>query len=883
MGQRVIPVAVTAEYIGGDGVTLGAAGSHSNVVIEYDFRSAGPMWEGTTKYVLWTNPQGNSTNRVDLGVDKLVDGYENVYHASPTADAMCVAGWCEMVVVGVTVEATTDEDSGETTSKETLKVKTEPSRFRVLPGSSRSSDNEGVAATVADQLQTEIEAGYNNLDSKKVNKPVTPYDPNGEEGQYLVSLGDGRTKWKYLDIVTYAQVEEVLNNHKDWVTTVQDGAITGRKIAEKTKVWRNIADYVDGDDGLTSETIGAAFAMAMDEAQYLYIPAGEYTCNLEVHGKDITIMMDSGTVLRTDNIRPALRCEDCSVTIIGGEVGAGSDYTDRTYVYPLEPGEGKAQAHGIIELTRCHDCSISGLRSRNSNYPSVIQLTDCLRVDVERCDFRNGINSFIHIISSHVESGEAYPQSGSIRVANCSFVNVLHREGIAWCYAVYTGAVSLTDNFMPPDGLIYENNYVYNTEDSALDTHGATNVIMRNNVIRQVVCALTAYNDNKRVVRPAGWNMYNVLFENNYVESDKSPSQLAIRQHVAHALLITGAANTTGVDIEDDDDMMIGSVGNYHEISGVTIRNNYFKSSNNQPTLISTYACCANLTIEGNIFDMCNSNARPLFIRRSLNFRLANNLFRNYINSVRVYNSVGEIGENEGLKITISPNSFSYVKNMCNNYKGIGLPQLLNMGDRYLLHNGMRIAKNYGLEYRKGSVSDEPQVANDPTSVLTGGRPAVVSDGIIYMKKHVFVPGMNIRLVCQDEGANYEASYFGYISTLLDFNSFKSTITSIPNGNYLVYAIEAVTTSATSLAVGTTRTDINTTVRETPTRVPPEGEDDLNWNVMATLERGTTILCDASNQVKSDDNDDIFVRVFLNASDGLSTGWMLVTSVTIGI
>lgn len=242
MGQRVIPCAITAEYVAGDGVTLGAAGSHSNVVIEFDFRAAGPMWEGTTKYVLWTNPQGNSTNRVDLGVDKLVDGYDNVYHASPTADAMCVAGWAEMVVVGVTVETTTDEDSEESTTKEVLKVKTEPSRFRVLPGSSRESDNEGVAATVADQLQTEIEAVHKtltekveDLQDKKVNKPTGENDPDGVPGQVLKSLGNGRTRWEDPAVATDEQVEETLAKHPEWTTTVTDGSISERKMTEAAR------------------------------------------------------------------------------------------------------------------------------------------------------------------------------------------------------------------------------------------------------------------------------------------------------------------------------------------------------------------------------------------------------------------------------------------------------------------------------------------------------------------------------------------------------------------------------------------------------------------------------------------------------------------------
>lgn len=259
MGQRVIPCAVTAEYVAGDGVTLGAAGSHNSVVVEYDFRAAGPQWEGTSKYVLWTNPQGNSTNRINLSLDELVDGYEDVYHAAPPADAMCVPGWAEMVVVGYTLSD----------GQEITRIKTEPSRFRVLPGSSRAADNEGLAATVADQLQADIEA----LGKKKVDKPVPPYNANGAEGQLLQSLGDGRTRWVDGIPPTLEQVEEVLEDHPEWTTTVQDGAITQEKLAEDLA---SKLGYVTPQmfgavgDGVTDDT--EAFQQALNAGSEVFVP-----------------------------------------------------------------------------------------------------------------------------------------------------------------------------------------------------------------------------------------------------------------------------------------------------------------------------------------------------------------------------------------------------------------------------------------------------------------------------------------------------------------------------------------------------------------------------------------------------------------------------------
>lgn len=284
MGQRVIPVAVTAEYVAGDGVTLGAAGSHNSVLIEYDFRAAGPQWENTSKYVLWTNPQGNSTNRINLGVAEKVEGYEGVYQAAPPADAMCVPGWAEMVVVGYTL-------NGET---EVTKVKTEPSRFRVLPGSSRAADNEGVAPTVADQLQAEIEA----VDDRKVNKPVNPYDKNGTAGQILESLGDGNTRWRNEKIASPEVVNEVLEQHPDWVTTVQNGSISEEKLASSLKP-QVMNAYVTPEmfgatgDGQTDDT--AAFETMVAQGNKIYVPDNSYNLQHPVFADQESVVANRGT------------------------------------------------------------------------------------------------------------------------------------------------------------------------------------------------------------------------------------------------------------------------------------------------------------------------------------------------------------------------------------------------------------------------------------------------------------------------------------------------------------------------------------------------------------------------------------------------------------
>lgn len=327
MGQRVIPVAVTAEYIGGDGVTLGAAGSHNSVLIEYDFRSAGPQWDDSSgRYVLWTNPQGNSTNRINLGVSEKVEGYEGVYQAAPPADAMCVPGWAEMVVVGFTMDG----------DKEVTKIKTEPSRFRVLPGSSRAADNEGVAPTVADQLQAEIEevdkrlsADTKDLSLKKVNKPVAPLDPDGKDGQFLVSRENGKTEWVDMDPDL---VEEALARHPDWVTTVEDGAVSIDKLSP---------------GAIESLNTDAAYQTAS------YYNLKEIPNAYQVHTFE---WLQDG-----DNIsygQQGMAVTDRYVVLAGNAVNAGDLNDTRFYVYVLDKNTYQAADLGSVSnpiFVKCAD------------------------------------------------------------------------------------------------------------------------------------------------------------------------------------------------------------------------------------------------------------------------------------------------------------------------------------------------------------------------------------------------------------------------------------------------------------------------------------------------------------------------------------------------
>ena len=55
---RTIPLKIQNEYIAGDKVLIGAAGSHNDVVLRMEFS---PLWEGLTKTVQFRDALGEKT------------------------------------------------------------------------------------------------------------------------------------------------------------------------------------------------------------------------------------------------------------------------------------------------------------------------------------------------------------------------------------------------------------------------------------------------------------------------------------------------------------------------------------------------------------------------------------------------------------------------------------------------------------------------------------------------------------------------------------------------------------------------------------------------------------------------------------------------------
>lgn len=144
---RTIPLKIQNEYIAGDKVLIGAAGSHNDVVLRMEFS---PLWEGLTKTVQFRDALGEKTIETLLTADLLEKNSTTVYMVPVPNGAKKYAGKMTLAVKGAAV-------SGD---KETRATTAVHGAFTV--GESKwdtsAETEQDVNATQAEQLQSQIDA-----------------------------------------------------------------------------------------------------------------------------------------------------------------------------------------------------------------------------------------------------------------------------------------------------------------------------------------------------------------------------------------------------------------------------------------------------------------------------------------------------------------------------------------------------------------------------------------------------------------------------------------------------------------------------------------------------------------------------------------------------
>lgn len=147
MEQRIVKLQISNEYIHGSGVSIGAAGSHDDVLLEMDFRPSS-MWAGTTRRAIFANALGENRTVIVLTTNLLEEGQGEIYLVPVPQEAKDVAGKCFLTVEGFVTDVN---------GKEIVRCVTEEARFRVLPSKLYTNDTDSVTPSQAEQLQAEID------------------------------------------------------------------------------------------------------------------------------------------------------------------------------------------------------------------------------------------------------------------------------------------------------------------------------------------------------------------------------------------------------------------------------------------------------------------------------------------------------------------------------------------------------------------------------------------------------------------------------------------------------------------------------------------------------------------------------------------------------
>lgn len=159
MKTRHIDIHVNNEFVhGADGVFVGAAGSHSDVVLYITF---GELWEGLTKTICWHDARRQTVTRTLLTADKMIPG-TNTYEIPIPAEPKAFPGRMTFSIKGANIEevTVTDENQEEVTEYVEARATVSVENYFTVGESnyeSDAADPEQPTPGVAQQLQSEID------------------------------------------------------------------------------------------------------------------------------------------------------------------------------------------------------------------------------------------------------------------------------------------------------------------------------------------------------------------------------------------------------------------------------------------------------------------------------------------------------------------------------------------------------------------------------------------------------------------------------------------------------------------------------------------------------------------------------------------------------
>lgn len=304
-----------------------------------------------------------------------------------------------------------------------------------------------------------------------------------------------------------------------------------------------------------------ALQAAVKDGGEFYFPAGRYEFyNVEIT-KDTVFRLHPDAEFHSEKASRMIKAFECSFSMYGGKVSSGTEYPDRANTPYLHESRVRiaSEYYGIIVLYGCHDCVIEGVKVPYSSHSSVFMVygdhsgedgkdrsinvkvggeyrnpARSKNIAFRRCSFNNFLLSAIAVRYGN----------DNILIEDCSFKDALRENRmdadgnlvlVDYAYCVVTGVsnVSTVDyddgtpgdayiGYTPTNGYVVRNCYVKNCEGTAIDSHGASNVIYEGNTLIDCDSFITAYWDYKRVKTATGWAMENITVRNNFCRTTKA-------------------------------------------------------------------------------------------------------------------------------------------------------------------------------------------------------------------------------------------------------------------------------------------------------------------------------------------------------------------------
>ena len=302
--------------------------------------------------------------------------------------------------------------------------------------------------------------------------------------------------------------------------------------------------------------------------------------------------------------------------------------TEYVYFYNLNLTNGTAstervtgETSGAINIDNCTNITIDNCKIDNIFGHWGVKVRNTTNIKVEYTSFSNITYNMLFF-----EEG-----CRNILVNNCSFINVTSLYEADRKYMVSTGVTNYTDQFpIRVDNFKVTNCYFENNSFwEAIDSHGGTNIIIENNIIKDCAIGIAVNADN----RPAlSIPTDNVIIQNNYIKGWENKINYFGINATSGVYDYFGTnyhiANNIVIDYNTDNNNISGAI-RLVGLRNATVINNTVRGTSNVVNRIYNgihFVTCLDSIISENNVSNCVYGIRCG--RASYNIKVTSNIFK---------------------------------------------------------------------------------------------------------------------------------------------------------------------------------------------------------------------------------------------------------------